>query len=139
MAHQNAQCLELIHCCVTLCHSDGRRPGERVLGHRAVKLTILSDPVLIRGDGSFLYTFTSVVDDLDTGITHVLRGEDHVTNTGVQINSTSVAHSSHMDIIQNLAINFDNEGMNSITEKNSKDKKIQKKRKKRKKIEKREK
>jgi glutamyl-tRNA synthetase len=45
----------------------------------------LSDPVLIRADGTCLYTFTSVVDDIDFAITHVIRGEDHVTNTGVQI------------------------------------------------------
>jgi glutamyl-tRNA synthetase len=57
---------------------------DGVLGRRTVKLTSLSDPVLIRADGSFLYTFTSVVDDLDTGITDVVRGEDHVTNTGIQ-------------------------------------------------------
>ena len=45
----------------------------------------LSDPVLVREDGSFLYTLPSVVDDLDLGITHVIRGEDHVTNTAVQL------------------------------------------------------
>ena len=43
-----------------------------------------SDPVLIRDDGSYLYTFTSVVDDIDLGITHIIRGDDHVTNTGAQ-------------------------------------------------------
>jgi len=58
---------------------------DGVLGRRAVKLPPISDPVLIRADGSFLYTFTSVVDDLETGITDIVRGEDHVTNTGVQI------------------------------------------------------
>jgi glutamyl-tRNA synthetase len=45
----------------------------------------LSDPVLIREDGAYLYTLPSVVDDLDLAITHVIRGEDHVTNTGAQI------------------------------------------------------
>lgn len=58
---------------------------DGVLGERQVKLPALSDPVLIRADGSPLYTFTSVVDDLDSGVTHILRGEDHVTNTGVQL------------------------------------------------------
>jgi glutamyl-tRNA synthetase len=58
---------------------------DGVLGRRAVKLPSLSDPVLIRADGSFLYTFTSVVDDLETAITDVVRGEDHVTNTGIQL------------------------------------------------------
>jgi glutamyl-tRNA synthetase len=58
---------------------------DLVLGNRSVKLSSLSDPVLVRADGSFLYTFTSVVDDLETGITDVIRGEDHVTNTGIQL------------------------------------------------------
>ncbi len=44
-----------------------------------------SDPVLLRADGSFLYTFPSVVDDAEMAITHVIRGEDHVTNTAAQI------------------------------------------------------
>lgn len=44
-----------------------------------------SDPVLIREDGSFLYTLPSIVDDMDFGITHIIRGEDHVANTGTQI------------------------------------------------------
>ncbi len=58
---------------------------DMVLGRRQVKLGSLSDPVLVRGDGSPLYTFTSVVDDLDGGISHIIRGEDHVTNTGIQL------------------------------------------------------
>jgi glutamyl-tRNA synthetase len=58
---------------------------DLVRGTQTVDAGSLSDPVLIRADGSFLYTFTSVVDDIDTAITHVVRGEDHVTNTGVQI------------------------------------------------------
>jgi glutamyl-tRNA synthetase len=56
-----------------------------VRGEETVDLASLSDPVLVRGDGTYLYTFTSVVDDIDMGITHVIRGDDHVTNTGVQI------------------------------------------------------
>ena len=58
---------------------------DLVLGMRAVKLTSVSDPVLIRADGSFLYTFTSVVDDLESQISHIIRGEDHITNSGVQV------------------------------------------------------
>ncbi|WP_043338666.1 glutamate--tRNA ligase [Belnapia moabensis] len=58
---------------------------DGVLGRRVVKLSAISDPVLVRADGSPLYTFTSVVDDLDSKVTHVIRGEDHVTNTGVQL------------------------------------------------------
>jgi len=45
----------------------------------------LSDPIIIREDGSYLYHLPSVIDDADFGITHILRGEDHVTNTAAQI------------------------------------------------------
>lgn len=78
--------------------AEGRRPhwrfkleGRRVAwedlarGHAEVDTTSMSDPVLIREDGLFLYTLPSVVDDIDMAITHVIRGEDHVTNTGAQI------------------------------------------------------
>jgi glutamyl-tRNA synthetase len=58
---------------------------DLVRGDQSVDIGSLSDPVLIRADGTPLYTFTSIVDDIDFGITHVIRGEDHVTNTGVQI------------------------------------------------------
>ena len=56
-----------------------------VRGEQSVDTSSLSDPVLIRGDGSFLYTLPSVVDDIEAKITHVIRGEDHVTNSGAQI------------------------------------------------------
>ncbi len=55
------------------------------LGTVKVDTKSLSDPILVRGDGTYLYTLPSVVDDIDFGITHVLRGEDHVTNTGAQV------------------------------------------------------
>ena len=58
---------------------------DMVRGDQNVDTSSLSDPVLIRGDGSFLYTLPSVVDDIDEKITHVIRGEDHVTNSGAQI------------------------------------------------------
>ena len=58
---------------------------DLVQGPRQVKLGSVSDPVVIRADGTPLYTFTSVVDDIDMAMTHIIRGEDHVTNTGVQI------------------------------------------------------
>lgn len=45
----------------------------------------LSDPVIIREDGSYLYHLPSVIDDVDFAITHIVRGEDHVTNTAAQI------------------------------------------------------
>ena len=46
---------------------------------------LLSDPVIRRADGSWLYMLPSVIDDVDMAITHVVRGEDHVTNTATQI------------------------------------------------------
>ncbi len=58
---------------------------DLVLGRTQVKLGALSDPVLVRADGTILYAFASVVDDLRTGVTDILRGEDHVSNTGVQV------------------------------------------------------
>ena len=54
-------------------------------GESHVDSASLSDPVLRREDGTYLYTLPSVVDDIDFGVTHVIRGEDHVTNTAVQI------------------------------------------------------
>ncbi len=56
-----------------------------VRGPQTVDLASMSDPVLVREDGSYLYTLPSVVDDIELGISHVIRGDDHVTNTGAQI------------------------------------------------------
>jgi len=58
---------------------------DLIRGETTVDTASVSDPVLIREDGVFLYTLPSCVDDIDSSITHVMRGEDHVTNTGVQI------------------------------------------------------
>lgn len=58
---------------------------DLVRGETRIDTSSLSDPVLIRGDGSYLYTLPSVVDDIDLGVTHVIRGEDHVTNAAVQV------------------------------------------------------
>ncbi|MEO1315446.1 MAG: glutamate--tRNA ligase [Pseudomonadota bacterium] len=78
--------------------AEGRRPVQRFLldqgeeswddlirGAERVDCASLSDPVLFRADGQLLYTLASVVDDADLGITHVIRGADHVTNTGAQL------------------------------------------------------
>lgn len=78
--------------------AEGRRPHWRfklsggrcewedlVRGAQSIDTASISDPILIRGDGSYLYTLPSVVDDIEAGITHVVRGEDHVTNSGAQI------------------------------------------------------
>ncbi|MBN9085530.1 MAG: glutamate--tRNA ligase [Reyranella sp.] len=61
------------------------RWDDLVRGRQHVDEASQSDPVLVRADGSYLYSFTSVVDDIAFAITHVIRGEDHVTNTGAQI------------------------------------------------------
>ncbi|MEM8839856.1 MAG: glutamate--tRNA ligase, partial [Pseudomonadota bacterium] len=58
---------------------------DMMKGPQTVDLASLSDPVLIRGDGTYLYTLPSCVDDRDLGITHIVRGDDHVTNTAVQL------------------------------------------------------
>jgi glutamyl-tRNA synthetase len=66
---------------------DGKRVrwNDLVRGEVEVDTASMSDPVLIREDGAYLYTLPSVADDVDMAITHVIRGEDHITNTGAQI------------------------------------------------------
>ncbi|MDD2326136.1 MAG: glutamate--tRNA ligase [Alphaproteobacteria bacterium] len=59
--------------------------NDGIQGQKTFPASSLSDPVIIREDGVPLYTFCSVVDDADMGITHIIRGEDHVTNTAVQL------------------------------------------------------
>ncbi|MEE4315604.1 MAG: glutamate--tRNA ligase [Erythrobacter sp.] len=54
----------------------------------------LSDPVIRRADGSWLYMMPSTVDDIDMGVTQVLRGEDHVSNTAVQIQIFTALHAA---------------------------------------------
>ncbi len=58
---------------------------DGILGDLSLDAASVSDPVLIRQDGQVLYTIASVVDDTDMGVTHVVRGSDHVTNTATQI------------------------------------------------------
>lgn len=59
--------------------------ADGILGDISIDASSVSDPVLIRADGQFLYTLASVVDDTEMGVTHVVRGSDHVTNTATQI------------------------------------------------------
>jgi glutamyl-tRNA synthetase len=59
--------------------------NDEIRGAVHIDTATVSDPVLIREDGTYLYTFPSVVDDIDFSITHVIRGEDHVVNTATQI------------------------------------------------------
>ena len=58
---------------------------DGILGDISIDAASVSDPVLIRADGQVLYTFASSVDDTDMGVTHIVRGADHVTNTATQI------------------------------------------------------
>lgn len=77
---------------------EGRKPYYRLkIDHTAISWNDLikgnitfqgeniSDPVVIREDGTYLYILTSVLDDIEKGITHIIRGEDHIVNTAVQI------------------------------------------------------
>lgn len=59
--------------------------ADRIRGEQHFDPALLSDPVIRREDGSWLYMLPSAIDDIDMGITHVVRGEDHVANTAVQI------------------------------------------------------
>lgn len=97
--------------------AEGRRPHWRfrldgravqftdlVKGPQTVNTASMSDPVLIRGDGSYLYTLCSVVDDIDLAVTHVIRGEDHVSNTGTHIEifealGGTVPHFAHHNLL----------------------------------------
>ncbi len=78
--------------------AEGRRPHwrfkldpervdwtDQIRGETSVDCASVSDPVIRRADGAWLYTPSSVVDDIEMGVTHVVRGEDHVTNTATQI------------------------------------------------------
>lgn len=79
--------------------AEGRRPHWRfkldhdqpiawtdlIRGDQRFDPKLLSDPVIRRADGSWLYMLPSVIDDIAMGVTHVLRGEDHVSNTATQI------------------------------------------------------
>ena len=58
---------------------------DLIRGPVSLDLESVSDPILVREDGSYLYSLPSVVDDLELEISHVVRGEDHVTNSAVQV------------------------------------------------------
>jgi glutamyl-tRNA synthetase len=98
--------------------ADGRTPHWRfklsgatvewvdlIRGDQKIETSSLSDPVLIRADGSYLYTLPSVIDDIDFAITHVVRGEDHVTNTATQVEifralGAAVPEFAHFSLLQ---------------------------------------
>jgi glutamyl-tRNA synthetase len=66
-------------------HDEPIRWEDGIRGTQKFDAAQLSDPVIRRADGSWLYMMPSAVDDIDMGVTQVLRGEDHVSNTAVQI------------------------------------------------------
>ncbi|MEM9839521.1 MAG: glutamate--tRNA ligase [Pseudomonadota bacterium] len=90
--------LELTEKDIAELEAEGRKPHWRyklkqsevrwndlIRGDVAFDTGTMSDPVLIREDGGYLYTLPSCIDDVDFAVTHVVRGEDHVTNTAAQI------------------------------------------------------
>jgi glutamyl-tRNA synthetase len=76
-------------------------------GKISISLNTVSDPILTKPDGTFVYTFASVVDDIDMGITHVIRGDDHITNTAVQMDifralSGEVPNFAHIPLLSSV-------------------------------------
>ncbi len=59
--------------------------NDLIRGECKYNLSNVSDPILVREDGRFIYTLASVIDDVDLNITHIIRGEDHVTNSAAQL------------------------------------------------------
>jgi glutamyl-tRNA synthetase len=59
--------------------------NDLIRGEQRFDPKLLSDPVVRREDGSWLYLLPSVIDDVDLGITHIVRGEDHVSNSATQV------------------------------------------------------
>ncbi len=93
------------------------RWDDLIRGDSHIDCASLSDPVLVREDGSYLYTLPSVVDDIDASVTHIIRGEDHVTNTAVQIQlfkalgAKATPHFAH----HNLLTGADGQGLSKRT------------------------
>jgi glutamyl-tRNA synthetase len=66
-------------------HSAAIEWDDLIRGPQHFDSSLLSDPIVRREDGSWLYMLPSAVDDIDMGVTHVVRGEDHVANTALQV------------------------------------------------------
>lgn len=80
---------------------------DLVHGKICIPLNTISDPVLVKPDGSFVYTFASVVDDINIGITHIIRGDDHITNTAAQIDifkaiADTVPEFAHVPLLSSI-------------------------------------
>ena len=105
--------------------AEGRKPHWRFLldqktvswedgirGSQSIECDSVSDPVLIRADGTYLYTLPSVIDDIDMGVTMIIRGDDHVTNTAVQIQLFEILSGKSPKFAHhNLIINASGEGL----------------------------
>ena len=105
--------------------AEGRKPHWRfkledrsvvwtdlVRGEQSIEASSLSDPILIREDGSYLYTLPSVIDDIEFKVSHVIRGEDHVANTGAQIQIfEALGAKSPVFAHHNLLVGKDGEGL----------------------------
>lgn len=88
-----------------LLHDEEISWSDLIRGQVAMRASTMSDPVLLREDGAPVYTLASVVDDGEMGITHVIRGEDHVSNTAVQLQlyralSFPVPQFAHMALLK---------------------------------------
>lgn len=81
---------------------------DEVKGETNIAISSVSDPIVKREDGNYTYMLPSVIDDIDFNITHVVRGEDHVTNTAVQIQMIQ-ALNAKIPIFAHLSLlHFDN-------------------------------
>ncbi len=105
--------------------AEGRKPHWRfkledrtvvwtdlVRGEQSIEASSLSDPILIREDGTYLYTLPSVIDDIEFKVSHVIRGEDHVANTGAQIQVfEALGAKAPIFAHHNLLVGKDGEGL----------------------------
>ena len=117
--------LELTQDQIEAYEAEGRKPHWRFLldqktitwedgirGTQSIECDSVSDPVLIRADGTYLYTLPSVIDDIDMGVTMIIRGDDHVTNTAVQIQLFELLSGKSPKFAHhNLIINASGEGL----------------------------
>ena len=117
--------LELTEDQIAAYEAEGRKPHWRFLldrktvrwsdgirGEQSIECDSVSDPVLIREDGTYLYTLPSVIDDIDMGVTMIIRGDDHVTNTAVQIQLFELLDGKSPRFAHhNLIINASGEGL----------------------------
>ena len=92
------------------------RWDDLIRGDSHIDCGSLSDPVLVREDGSYLYTLPSVVDDIQSRVTHIIRGEDHVTNTAVQVQLFhALGAAAPLFGHHNLLIGADGQGLSKRT------------------------